>query len=139
MKLKAIIVAAALALVGASSAAAAQPAGKGKPPTTGTGCKPNIAVILKGTLTGNGGTAPFSLPLKVTGANHFSVAFKTAAQPISVQVTSSTQINRRGDTKAADLKSGDKVNVQARACKASLTPGATPSVIADRVVAHPAA
>ena len=67
MKLKAIVFATALGLLGASFALAAPPAGKGKPSATGLGCKPGIAVILKGTLAGDGGTVPFALSVNVTG------------------------------------------------------------------------
>jgi hypothetical protein len=138
MKSKAIGLAGVLALVGASVAFAAPPAGKGKPAATGAGCKPNVSVILKGTLTGDGGTAPFSLPLNVTGGNKFAHAYKLATQPISVQVVSSTKVSRQGHTSSTDLKSGDVVNVRAQACKADLANGATPSLSAVRVVAHPA-
>jgi hypothetical protein len=138
MKLKAIVVATVLGLFGAAIALAAPPAGKGKPSATGPGCKPSIAVILKGTLAGNGGTVPFALPVNVTGGNKFAAAFKNATQPISVQVESATKIQRQGDRNAANLKSGDVVNVRARACKADLAHGATPSLTAIQVVAHTA-
>jgi hypothetical protein len=139
MRLKALTLGAALALVGASVAVAAPPTGKGKPATTGAGCKPSVAVIIRGTLAANGATAPSALSVNVTGANHFGAAFKKAVQPLAIQITSSTKIDRRGDKNPADLKSGDKVNIQARSCKADLAHSATPSLTATRVTAHPAA
>ena len=54
-----------------------------------------------------------------------------------VAITTATKINRRGDHNAADLKMGDKVNIQARSCPADLANGATPTLTATRVVAHP--
>src|SRR5438046_2121835 len=54
MKVRAILGALAVAALAASAATAAPPAGKGKKPTTGAGCKPAVAVILTGTLTADG-------------------------------------------------------------------------------------
>jgi hypothetical protein len=134
MKLRAVVVGAALALLGASVAVAAPPAGKGKPATTGAGCKPMVAVILKGTLAADAGSAPTSLSVNVTGGNHFAKAWKN--QAASIALTSLTRINRAGDTNAADLKSGDRVNIQAKSCKADLADNAMPSLTATRVTAH---
>ena len=136
MKVKGFIWWTVVAAVGASSAFASPPAGKGKPATTGAGCKPRISVILKGTLAGGGGTAPFALPVDVTGGNKFSVAFAKATQPVSIQVSADTKVRRQGDKNASDLKSGDVVNIRARVCKADLADGAAPALTAVRVVAH---
>jgi hypothetical protein len=136
MKLRAVVVGAALALLGASVAVAAPPTGKGKPATTGAGCKPMIAVILKGTLAADAGAAPTTLSVNVTGGNHFAAAWKNKL--VSVALTSSTKVNRQGDQNAADLKSGDKVNIQAKSCKADLANNAMPSLTATRVTAHAA-
>lgn len=136
MKLKSLGLALTIALIGTSVAVAAPPTGKGKPPTTGSGCKPMISVILKGTLTADAGTAPTSLSVSVTGGNHFAAAWKK--QTVSVALTSSTKVNRQGDKNPADLKSGDSVNIQARSCKADLANNAMPSLTATRVTAHPA-
>ena len=137
MKLRAVVVGAALALLGASVAVAAPPTGKGKPATTGAGCKPMIAVILKGTLAADAGAAPTSLSVNVTGGNHFAAAWKNKPA-VSVALTSSTKVNRQGDQNAADLKSGDTVNIQAKSCKADLANNAAPSLTATRVTAHAA-
>ena len=155
MKLKAVVAAGALALVSASVAFAAPPAGKGKPEntgkpattgkpdttgkpaTTGAGCKPMVSVILKGKLAADAGSAPTSLTVDVSGGNHFAAAWK-GNHSVSIALGASTEVNRQGDKKADDLKSGDKVNIQAKSCKADLANNATPSLTASRVTAHPA-
>jgi hypothetical protein len=125
------------ALVAASAATAAPPPGKGKP-TSGAGCKPAVAVMLTGTLASGGtSTLPFALSVKVTGGNSYGQAYKKVTQPITVQVTGTTAINRQGDHHAADLKTGDRVTVQARACKADLAATTPPQLTAARVTAHP--
>ena len=142
MKLKALALGFALALIGASVAIAAPPAGKGKPDTagkpatTGAGCKPMVAVVLKGTLAADAGSAPTSLSVNVTSGNHFAAVWKNKA--VSIALTSSTKVNRQGDKNAADLKSGDRLNIQARSCKADLANNAMPSLTATRVTAHAA-
>lgn len=137
MKLKAVVGAAAVALVLSSLAVAAPPSGKGKPPTTGAGCKPSVAVILTGKLAADGAAAPSSLSVTVTGGNRFAKAYKSpTSQPVSVAITSSTKINRQGDHNPADLKMGDRVNIQARACMADLKSATPPALTATRVTAH---
>lgn len=139
MKLKTLIGVAAAALALTSIAIAAPPSDKGKPPKTGAGCKPNVSVILTGKLAADGAAAPSSLSVTVTGGNRFARAYKKATQPVSIALTTSTKVNRQGDHNAADLKSGDRVNIRARSCAADLANGATPALTAVRVVAHPAA
>jgi hypothetical protein len=135
MKLKAGVLAGVLALFGASVAVAAPPAGKGKPATTGTGCKPMVSVILKGTLAADAGSSPTSLSVNVSGGNRFAAAWKNHPG-VSVALGGSTKVNRQGDTNAADLKSGDKVSIRAKSCKADLANNATPALTAARVTAH---
>jgi hypothetical protein len=74
--------------------------------------------------------------VNVTGGNHFATAFKSKS--ISVALATSTKINRQGDHNAANLKSGDKVNIRARSCKADLANNAMPSLTATRINARPA-
>jgi hypothetical protein len=136
MKLKAVVLAVAVAALAASAASAAPPAGKGKPPTTGAGCKPMVSVILRGTLAADAGPAPTSLSVNVSGGNHFAKAWKH--QTASVALTPSTKVNRAGDTDAAELKSGDKVNIRAKSCKADLANNPMPALTATRVTAHAA-
>jgi hypothetical protein len=137
MKLRAVVLAGALALVGASVAFAAPPAGKGKSPTTGAGCKPMVSVILTCKLAADAGSAPSSLTVDVSGGNHFAAAWK-GNHSVSVGLGASTRVNRQGDHSAADLKSGDKVNIRAKSCKADLADNATPALTATRVTAHAA-
>lgn len=137
MKLRTMVAAAALAAVAASSALAAPPPGKGKP-TTGPGCKPAVAVVLRGTLAADGAAAPFTLSFTAKSGNRFAQTYVKAGQPLSISVTAQTKINRQGDKNPADLKSGDVAMVQARVCKADLANGATPAPTATRVSAHPA-
>jgi hypothetical protein len=130
------LLAALVALVVTSAAVAAPE--KGKPPVTGAGCKPSVAVIVTGTLAADGTAS--SLSVNVTGGNHAAQVYKQAPQPISIVVTSSTKISRQGHHLATDLKNHDRVNIQAKACKADLanTTATPPALTATRVTAHPA-
>jgi hypothetical protein len=132
MRTKLLVVAASVAVIAASLAVGA--GAKGKPPTTGSTCKPQVSVILRGTLAAAPGAAPTALSVNVTGGNRFAHAYKGAA-PVSVTVTSTTKVHRATSTSWADLKSGDRVNIQARACKADLADGKTPPLTATRVTA----
>jgi hypothetical protein len=137
-----VVVAAALT---ASAAFAAPPAtnpGNGsKPSTTGAGCKPQVTVVLHGTVaTAPGATPvlPFSLTVNVKSANSHGQVFVKATQPVTITVTSTTKISRQGSKSLASLLAGDKVTVQARSCKADLAAGAAPALTARMVSAHPA-
>jgi hypothetical protein len=134
---KALLVALAVGALGVSAAVAAPPPAKGKPPTTGVGCKPMVTVVLKGTLAAAPG--PTSLSVTVTRANRHGRAYATAVQPTAVLVTTDTKVRRRGKAELDELLFGDRVLVQARVCKADLANGATPALTATRVVAHPTA
>jgi len=136
MRLRSIALALVAAGVAASIAVAAPPAGKGKPPTTGPGCKPRIMVVLKGTLASAPGAS--SISVNVTHANHHGLAFAKASQPLSILVDAKTVVRRQGKKTLADLVSGDRVLVQARACKADLQSTTAPQLTAVRVIAHPA-
>lgn len=140
MKFRAATFATALTLLaaGVAGALAAPPPGKGKPPSTGAGCRPQVTVILKGTLATAPGPAGTSLTLTVRQANAHGAAYAKANQPILVLVNPSTVVRRQGKKALGDLVSGDRVLVQARACKADLANGATPNLTATRIVAHPA-
>ena len=132
MKFRVLLVGIAAAMLSVSAAVAAPPEGKGKPPTTGAGCKPKVTVVLKGTLTG----APLSVD--VTRANRWGRAYVEGTASTSVAVTADTKVRRKGKALIGELVVGDRVLVQARVCKADLAEGAMPSLSAVRVVAHPA-
>jgi hypothetical protein len=146
MKTKIVFVlAVATAALTASAAFAASPAtypgNGGKPPASGAGCRPQITVVLHGTIAtapGSAPTLPFALMVTVSSANAHGRAFVKTTQPVTVTVTSSTRISRQGDHKLADLLAGDLVTVQARTCKADLSAAAAPSLSATMINAHPA-
>ena len=109
-----------------------------KPAKTGPSCRPQVALMLKGTLAADGAAAPSDLSVTVTGGNHAGRAYKAGTQPVAVAITAKTKITRRGKHDATLLKSGDRVIVQARVCKADLANGATPAPTAKKVTAKPA-
>jgi hypothetical protein len=115
---------------------------KGKPPKTGAGCRPQVSVILTGTVAtapGASATLPLSLQVTVTHANRFGHAYVKATQPVSVMVTDKTKVKLgalKGVAAVQALLVNDRVRVQALACKADLANGATPSLTAQRVDAH---
>ena len=127
--------------VATGSVAVAAPM-KGKPLKSGPGCKPQVAVILNGTVAtapGSGATLPFSLQVKVMHANRIGHAYVQATQPVSVMVTDKTKIKLgklKGLAALRALQGNDRLRVQALACKADLANGATPTLTAKRVDAH---
>ena len=119
---------------------AATTASASKPPTTGPGCKPMSTVVLKGTVAAAPGASPalpFGLEVKVGSSNSAGAAYVTATQPVTVTVTASTTIDRKGSTALSSLLAGDGVTVKAPACKADLAGGATPALTAASVSAKP--
>jgi hypothetical protein len=137
MKKSTIVIGVAVAaLVSASIAIAAPPVGKGKPATTGVGCKPAVQVVLKGTLAGAPG-AGTSFTVTVKSGNSFAKRYVSTA-PLTITLTPDTKIRRQGAKSAASLLVGDRVLVQARVCKADLTGATAPSLTARMIVAHPA-
>lgn len=138
MKMKFLIVALVIASLGVSAAVAAPPLGKGKPTTTGEGCKPKVTVVLKGTLAVEPVAPVTTLSVNVTKANRHGRAY-VSALAVTVTVNADTKVRRQGKKALADLEVGDRVLVQARVCKADLVEGATPPVLtASKVVARPA-
>ena len=142
MKLKVIVLALAAAVFAASAAYAAKPAPHAHPhPTTGPGCKPNITLVLKGSVAVAPGATPvlpFGLMVTVKHASRGGKAYVKAIQPVTITVTSSTKVGRDGSATLASLLLGDRVVVTARACKHDLAHGATPALTATRVTAHAA-
>ena len=145
MKLKVFVLAIAAAALTASAALAAKPTtnpGNGsKPATTGAGCKPQITVVLHGTVAsapGSAPTLPFNLMVTVKSANSLGKAFVNPSTPLGISVTSSTHVSRQGSKTLSSLLQNDQVTVKARTCKADLANGATPALTATMVNAHPA-
>jgi hypothetical protein len=147
VKLKVFVVTLAAASLCVSVAVAAPPPGKGKPETagkpatagkpetTGSTCKPKVTVVLKGTLTG---MTTLALTVDVTSGNRWGRAYDEASH--SIMVNEDTKVRGEGKKELDDLVLGDRVLVQARACKAELlAPGDPPVLTAVRVVAHSAA
>jgi hypothetical protein len=136
-------------LLAASLAAAKPPVGKGKPEGKGkktttsstdpATCKPKISIILKGKFVSGAGT---SFTMDVTQAN--AHGRDLAGKPLTLNVDDKTRFVRRGPAALADFEAGDRLNVQARACKkqknAAAAPAAGPTVpmLAKRVVGRPA-
>ena len=136
MRFKSLLVVLAVASLGTSVAIAAPPAGKGKPPKAGPGCKPKVTMVLKGTLAATPGPSGTSLSINVEKANKHGQAYVTGTQPVSVAVDASTKFRKQGKKTIGDLLAGDRVLVQARACKADLASTTLPALTAVRVVAH---
>jgi hypothetical protein len=104
----------------------------------GSACRPMVAVELKGSLV-SVGAASFVMDVKRANRHGRDLAGKQA----TIGVDDRTRIKRRGNATLADLKPGDRLSVQARACKAapaaSAPAAAAPAqLVARKVDAHPA-
>jgi len=103
------------------AAIGAPPAGKGKPPATGPGCKPQVALIAKGDAKADATTT--QVQVKVTGGNSFAgpLFANNTTTDVTVTVASSTKITSGGAPAAlTSIKSGERVLVQYKVCKADL-------------------
>jgi hypothetical protein len=135
MRARVLFITFVAALIVVSAAVAAPPAGKGKPQTTGPNCKPNVTVVLKGTLTSLSGS---TLTAAVTSGNRWARAYVTAGSASVTVDQEKTRVRRNGLKELTDLVPGDWLLVQARACKADLGQTVPSTLTAVRVVAHPA-
>ncbi len=133
--MRAILLAVAVALAAAATAAAAPTPGKGN--TRPQGCNgPTVAVVLTGTFAQYVSAQSFTM--NVFGGNVFAKAYK--GQPaLPIAVSSSTAISRQGDHNLAHFVHDDRLNVQARVCRASLANHGTPALTASRVTGRPGA
>jgi opacity protein-like surface antigen len=138
----------ALGLAAASFAVAQPPPGKGNgkdkngtststtAPDPAT-CHPNVAVILKGDFVSGGGD---SFTMNVKSSNFHGRQY--AGKPLTLKVDAKTSFKRNGPAKLTDFKAGDRLNVQARACKlqknAPTSNAAPQDLLAKRVTGHPA-
>ena len=104
----------------------APPAGKGKPKPTGSGCKPAVSVMLKGTLASDpefAGVGTFTM--NSTGGNKPGKPFVGGAAE-TITVGAATKVRRKNAPKlVASLESGDRAVVHLRACKGDLPLDAT--------------
>jgi hypothetical protein len=138
----------ALGLSVASFAVAKPPPGKGKDkgkstPTSTTvtdpaNCHPQVSVILKGDFVSGGGGS-FTMDVKSSKSHGRTYAGK----PLTLKVDGKTSFKRNGPAELADFKAGDRLNVQARTCKAKKNAptapnAAPPALLAKRVTGHPA-
>ena len=136
----------ALGLSAASFAVAKPPPGKGKDKSSTStstaadpeNCHPKISVILKGDFVSGGGD---SFTMDVKQSNYHGRQY--AGKPLTLKVDSKTSFKRNGPAKLSDFKAGDRLNVQARACKApknaAPSSNAAPAaMLAKRVTGHPA-
>ena len=129
-------------------AAAAPPAGKGKPPTSGDKCKPRVTVVVKGVATSDPEAGATSFTLEVKGANRHGkqlVADPATTLTVNADLTApgTTKVRRAGKQANLDaVETGDRVLVQYRLCKADLAGDAASdkakleAATAARVVAH---
>ena len=138
MRLKLLVLALVASLVAVSAALAGNP-GKGKPSTSGPGCKPSVQVVLKGVLAANVDPADgdTSFVLTVQKSNKHGRAYKLAGSA-TILVDAKTRVSRQGAHNLGALAPNDRVSVKAKACKADLANGATPDLTARKVDAHPA-
>ena len=137
----------AIGLSAASLAVAKPPPGKGKEDknsTTSTSttsdpgsCHPKVSVILRGDFVSAGGDS-FTMNVKASNSHGRSYAGKS----LTLKVDSKTTFKRNGPATLSDFQAGDRLNVQARACKlkkSESTSNAAPQdLLAKRVVGHPA-
>lgn len=138
----------ALGLSVASFAVAKPPPGKGKDKNKSTptltaatdpaSCHPQVSVILKGAFVSGGGGS-FTIDVKHSNFHGRDLVGK----PLTLKVDGKTSFKRNGPAELADFKAGDRLNVQARACKAKKNAptapnAAPPDLLAKRVTGHPA-
>jgi hypothetical protein len=135
----------ALGLSAASFAVAKPPPGKGKDKSSTStsttadpeNCHPKISVILKGDFVSGAGD---SFTMNVKQSNFHGRQYHGN---LTLKVDSKTSFKRNGPAKLSDFKADDRLNVQARACKApknaAPSSNAAPAaLLAKRVTGHPA-
>lgn len=140
MRLKILVLALVASLVAVSAAVAKDHPGKGLEPKTGQGCKPNVTVMLAGTLGASVDPADgdTSFVLTVTHSNRHGRAYQQAGTA-AILVDAKTKVRREGAKNLGALAPNDRVHVTGKACKADLKSGGTPDLTARHVGAHPAA
>ena len=121
MQPRALVAVAFAAALAVPVSLGAPPPGKGKPKPSGPSCKPNVSVILKGTLTSDpefAGAGTFTM--NTTGGNKAGKVFVGGAAE-TITVGAATKVRRKNMPKlVASLESGDRAVVHLRACKGDL-------------------
>jgi len=109
---------------------------KGMPPAKGQGCKPNVTVMLKGTLTSDPAAGATSLTMNVTGTNAHGKSLKGLG--VTTALDAKTKVRRQGAKTIESLAMDDRANVQIRRCKADLplTADTADNVPATRITAQ---
>jgi hypothetical protein len=88
----------------------------GSTSTSTAPCRPKIAVILKGEFVSASGSEDEGVfQMKVRQANRHGKRF--VAETVTIRYDEKTTFRRRGHAEADDFEAGDRLNVQARACK----------------------
>ena len=81
-------------------------------------CKPNVSVMLKGTLASDPAAGATSLMLSVTGSNAHGKSLKGLG--VTIALDAKTKVRRQGAKTVESLAMNDRANVQLRRCKADL-------------------
>jgi hypothetical protein len=81
-------------------------------------CKPNVSVMLKGTLANDPAAGATTLMMSVTGSNAHGKSLKGLG--VTVALDAKTKVRRQGAKTVESLAMNDRVNVQIRRCKADL-------------------
>jgi hypothetical protein len=130
MKRQALFTVLTAASAAALAALASPAAGKGKPPTTGADCKPQVSVVVRGTAAADGNS---TLSLNVSGGNHWAkllFANKTTTTT-TITASGSTRVTIAGKPGSlGSIKKDDRVLARYRVCKADLR-GKTTSSASD--------
>jgi hypothetical protein len=113
---------------GSSSGQGKHEGRKNKGKAKHAGCKPRRAVVLRGSFVGAGAGG---FAMNVTGANRHGRSL--VGKQVTVLVAEGTKIRRHGKATLADLKTGDRLNVQGRVCNLDQQ---AMTLVAKRVVAH---
>ena len=79
-------------------------------------CRPQVAVVLKGDfVSGSGSGDEGVFQMKVRQANNHGRRY--LAETVTIAYDERTRFTRRGHAELEDFEAGDRLNVQARACK----------------------
>lgn len=99
-------------------------------------CKPNVSVMLKGTLASDPGAGATSLMMNVTGSNAHGKSLNGVG--VTISLDAKTRVRRQGAKTVESLAMDDRVNIQLRRCKADLPLSAATvdDVAATRITAQ---